>query len=565
MPDSWRRLLHPRRDGYRPRSVTRPVAGDALGPDERAEITAGLDKPRVPPELAEAALAHLGGDANPLGAAVVATMSLSGYPEDSVRVIDGWVAGHGLAFAARAFAESAALARGHGGRRRRTVRYAGPDDARGAWWAEERAARRLRTLLAVAGEEEYREAEEHLAACRRTPEQRVVTSYLAPTRQDWVDECRANGDRSPVWMLLCSLSAPHQLDVFHGKVPVHEVPLHGPGVVATLAERVGAAATPLLTALLDDVDGWEEARMTLLGALAVLPGDEAFRALLDRVGQARVRPVLQEAAARFPARALRLLASAAADASPESAAELLAAHVRAHPEVVETVLPRLPERARAAVETVRAAEAARVPDAAPADLPPLLVTPPWTRPRKAAGPVVVEGLTPPAERAVRWAPGEREEWAEAPYDPGHGGAAGDWDQRIAAFRARRLGWHAQWNLLVKGPVDRLRPLIADWDPGYYWYDTEWMRLIAARFELDALPVALRVARANPASRGGLVVPFLDAGVAGLVADWLARLKTARRHVIAWLERHGADAVPYLVPAALGRPGRPGAGPRRRCG
>ena len=216
IPDSWRRLLHPRRDGYRPRSVSKPVAGDGLTAESLAEIKAALDEPGVAPKLADAALAHLDGDANPLGAAVVATITIGsgGYPEKAVRMLDGWVAEHGLAFAACAFAESATLTREYAGRRWKTVRYAQQGDERYAWWAEERVARRLRTLLAVADEREYQEAVARLADHRRTPVQRVAVSYLVPTRLDWVEECRAHKDRSPAWMLLCSVSASHQLDLF---------------------------------------------------------------------------------------------------------------------------------------------------------------------------------------------------------------------------------------------------------------------------------------------------------------------------------------------------------------
>ena len=49
------------------------------------------------------------------------------------------------------------------------------------------------------------------------------------------------------------------------------------------------------------------------------------------------------------------------------------------------------------------------------------------------------------------------------------------------------------------------------------------------------------------------MPFLDADVASLMADWLARIKMAGPHAHAWLERHGTDAAPFLLPAALGKP------------
>ena len=383
VPDSWRRVLHPRRDGYRPRSVTKPKPG-GLAAERRAEIEATLAEGSTPAELAEPALAHLRGAANPLGAAVVATMT-TGYArrDEGTRIVDGWVAEHGLAFAACAFAESAGLARDVDSNWRQVVRHAGRGDAFGSWWADDRGARRLRTLLAVADERDYQEVVARLAELRRTPAQRVAVSYLVPTRLDWVDEYCANGEFAPVWMVLCTLSTPGQLEAFTGSRSALDFWEPSLGVFATLAERLGAAALPYLTALLDKLGPHHVTRSILLDVLSMVPGDEAFRALLERAGN--YVGALQRAAARFPARAVRLLAPVAASASPraKAAADLLDAHVRNHPEVAEAVLPHLPEQARAVVESMRT-DVARIPEAPAEDLPPLLVAPPWTRKRKAS-------------------------------------------------------------------------------------------------------------------------------------------------------------------------------------
>src|SRR5206468_2159584 len=120
---------------------------------------------------------------------------------------------------------------------------------------------------------------------------------------------------------------------------------------------------------------------TIMDVLAVLPSDAAFQALADRVARPHVAFAVVSAARRFPARAMRLLPEAAAP----QAADLLSAHVRAHPGLAEEMLPGLPAAARTTIRAVLDANA-RLPEAA--DLPALLSDPPWTRPRAKTRPVV---------------------------------------------------------------------------------------------------------------------------------------------------------------------------------
>ncbi|MDL4816633.1 DUF4132 domain-containing protein [Actinomadura opuntiae] len=192
-----------------------------------------------------------------------------------------------------------------------------------------------------------------------------------------------------------------------------------------------------------------------------------------------------------------------------------------------------------------------LPDAPVEALPGPLADPPWLRDAEAAKPVVVEGLVPPAEPAMRWQPGEREEWAKT--DERHQVPAGDdWDALVEEFRSGRAYGYGL-GVLTYGPVEKVRPWLAGWKP-QLWEAEMWLRPVVARFGVDALPVALWVAQEDPAGLADRALPFLDAGMARLMAACLAKPKRGRKTALAWFDRHGVDAVPLLVPAALGKPG-----------
>ncbi|MFD0852614.1 hypothetical protein ACFQ07_10285, partial [Actinomadura adrarensis] len=173
-----------------------------------------------------------------------------------------------------------------------------------------KAAIRLRAFLAAAGKEVYQEALDRLSECRRTASQRVAVSFLAPTREDWVDECCADpppkrGRLGFWWMLYGSLGSPRQVDQLLQHNVVSRF-LWDRALLATMADAVGPGITPLVVAAFDDT--WDTAsRKLFLEILAVLPCDEAFQALVDRADRKNVQPALLSAAKRFPERARRLL------------------------------------------------------------------------------------------------------------------------------------------------------------------------------------------------------------------------------------------------------------------
>ncbi|WP_067457332.1 DUF4132 domain-containing protein [Actinomadura macra] len=181
-------------------------------------------------------------------------------------------------------------------------------------------------------------------------------------------------------------------------------------------------------------------------------------------------------------------------------------------------------------------------------LPPVLASPPWAARRDDPEPVVVKGLKPPPPRAA-WAPGEREEWASAAGAPP---PSPDWEDALAQQgRGRLFNRHAQVTLFKHGPADRLVPLLAKWRPEID-FQKRPMEPIVARFGVDAVAPAVHAAKRRPVEGGPALLPFLDARVARLVAGWLpGRGDEARETARSWLVRHGVEAVPYLLPDALG--------------
>ncbi|MFI0351137.1 DUF4132 domain-containing protein [Actinomadura sp. 9N407] len=548
-PEWLLRELHPRRGG-----LTVPVgpldSGTAnalfLEVDRHIEDVLSRSKESDP---AERARAYREGVPDPLGAAVVtqivATAPRMRWDELEPGFVDAWVAEHGLPFAACAFAELVdVMVEKH-----RRIRFRRDGDGPMRWWVSGPGPLRLRALLASADDAAYAETVRRLADHRRSPLQRVVAAYLVPTRQDWVDDAcatpLAEGDEQRLaWLLLCSLSSARQLDQVRGWLRLGWYDL-SVSVVAALVEGVGSAGVlPLLTEIVEGGCPYD-LRSDLLRMVALLPEDEPFQYLVDRLGRPSVREAVIEAMEHFPERAVSLLAPAAKGGSTKAAhaTDLLRAHLVAHPELL---VDGLPESVTSCLE--------RVGDVPAGTLPALLTEPPWTRTRKAAKPVVLDGLAPPAVQAVRWAPGERERWAGDAGEYWRHRADTDWKGMAKRYWAGRLTWWDVRGLLADGPEDLVRPILEEWRPDHLWGAQRWAMPIVARFEGGALPFVLRIARANPANAGLLILPFLDAEAASLAAGWLARLTSARAAAREWFDRHGLDAVPPLLPAALGKPG-----------
>ncbi|MGW5637449.1 DUF4132 domain-containing protein, partial [Streptomyces sp. NPDC003832] len=596
LPVAWRRLVQPRRGGVR-RTVPEPhaEAGDLLAGrlgEEREWIEEMLAAPRSEPEIVDAIRAQLKGSPSPLGAAALTPMTLH-YQLPEAVFVDAWVSAHGPVFTARAVLEYFDI-EAHWtqyGARRENARIGfrpatAPTDAH---WTRP-FADRMRALLAVADEDAYRRTVAMLSKCRTSTRRRVVVSYLVPGERDWVAETCAEADRlDPTLraMLLCSLHSPAQLVPFGTDFELAHADW-SMSLVTTLAEGVGPDIAPVLRRGIEAAHDSDRVR-TFAGALVELPTDDAFRVLLERADDKNVRPSLMEAARRWPVRALRLMGAAAGGASAGGAAaagaaaggaaaggaaaagsvgststveRLLVGHIAAHPELTAAVLPELPAQVAEFVAP-RLALRDRVAEAPAEALPELLVSPPWTRPREAVRARVA--AEPPAvpEPRVVWLPGERESWSAVTswYASWRGGH--EWREEIAHLRSGgRLSDVREALLFVTAPEDVVRPLLAHCAPEDYWDGEASLKPVAARFGVDALPLLLSGAARQPATLNVLVMPFLSVELAGLVADWLARLKSADAAGRAWLRRHGTAAVPYLVPHAVGRAGHARRGAER---
>ncbi|MEU9116314.1 DUF4132 domain-containing protein [Streptomyces sp. NPDC048483] len=577
IPDALPAVLHPRRGGLPGPPVT--LDEDAVASvrrrvaELRSEVDFVLDSAESSHDLVEAARVRLQGEADPRGAAVLAAIvseAISWREKFALQTFaDAWIAEHGIVFAATAAAELCGVfVDGYGyneDKSRRHVRSRRESDRGSTWggkgWSEAvGVAQRVRAFLAVAGDEDYARAVEALAEYRRDDIQRCAAAYLVPTQTEWVDELCA-AERSEMdarnWdMVLCSVGSAEQLAVLRA----HEQRwwwLSG-ARLGTVLDGVGTAILPVLTDLLDERD---RLARDVLDTLAALPFDEAFAALVRHLPERQVHAAVIEGARRFPVRALRLLGAAVAAGPSEAASyagRVLRDHVAAHPELTAAVLPSVPDEVRAVVASIGEHTAEWALEAPPEALPPLLVEPPWTRERSTARPVVVKGLVAPAEAFVVWAPGERQEWSAMAADgPAPDWAADtDWDVTVQQFRNGALRPASEPELFLFGPEESVRPLLAQWRPGRLpETDGAWMKGVVARFAEDAVPAALDLAQSQPATAAEVLLPLSDGGTAELMADWLARRKTARPLVLRWLDRHPAAAARALVPAALGKAGK----------
>ncbi|WP_328463273.1 DUF4132 domain-containing protein [Actinoplanes sp. NBC_00393] len=186
-------------------------------------------------------------------------------------------------------------------------------------------------------------------------------------------------------------------------------------------------------------------------------------------------------------------------------------------------------------------------------LPPLLTDPPWLHPVKPAKPVVIPGLACTDPATISWLPGEREQWRRTRFQR-IGEGERDWPGIAAAIASRTAVWYDEIEFFTDAPEELARPLLAGWRTEEVWAADAWLRILVARYELDALPVTLAIARDGTPEVAAALLPYAAPEIATLMADWLARLKTLRRTATTWLRRHPAEAARALVPPALAKAG-----------
>ncbi|MEW2358872.1 hypothetical protein [Spirillospora sp. NPDC029432] len=377
LPEPLREDLHPRRGGAIPggsrlydsaegKVRSGDTADSAAGAkaaklveEHRKHLDRVLAAPRGDRDLAEHARAYLAGADDPAGAAAVLAAVGARRGRDTTRIFtDGWIADRGPAFAAAALAEHNTIANSTS----RLERL----EADLFRFLESVCLRRVRGLLALGPEEEYERAVERLAGSRRTRSQRLVVSYLVPTRDDWVDECcleppaTGHGEGAYRALLWASISTPRHLELLGDwRLEEWDFGAYSSGMRATMADGAGAAIAPVLVDAWDRMTIYKPWREAFVELISLLPGDEAFRLLLERYDREHARTYLRAAMERCPVRAARVLAGVAASGSRSAllAAGLLHAHLEAHPELAGPPAPP------------------RVPDAPAGDLPAVLTEP----------------------------------------------------------------------------------------------------------------------------------------------------------------------------------------------
>ncbi|MCX4094729.1 hypothetical protein [Nocardia sp. alder85J] len=192
------------------------------------------------------------------------------------------------------------------------------------WWGmHSEAARLIRAHLAAASDTEYAAAVGRVEALRDTGpvlQARMLSSYLLPERQDWLEadlaDQRAADQRSWTFDLLVpAVTTAAQLDrigYLKGGAPMDMHTLFpDKAPLFNVVCQVGPAAAPTLARLLDTCHSSKD-RAFVAGVLSQLPSDDAFLALLQRRQFSPVAAALKKAAARYPRRAHRLTVSAAA-------------------------------------------------------------------------------------------------------------------------------------------------------------------------------------------------------------------------------------------------------------
>lgn len=505
------------------------------------------------------------GEASAIGAAALA---LAAVPERDGKLsafVDAWILRHGIAFAAITAVkigdvgvrpDGAVQLNMNGGGHRTT--------------ALTMLLRRMRTVLATCSADEYAEVVAVLGDVRTCCEGcGAASAYLVPTETEWVAEsCREyhfrrnEADFQRLNLLYRSLSTAKQVELL-GECAVLDSYRPEMDVWVTLVDGLGPAAVPLLAALLEPRTPAVVVRAAG-SVLAQIPGDDAFRLLAERaLTDRRLGAAGLEASARFPERALRVLADVTAGGVDDTGAAhtLLRGHVRRHRELADAAAERLAEPGRTVVLEVLRQEP--VMAAASKDrMPELLVSPPWSRVAVAGAAKIVGGLTAPELRQIVWGDEERAALASMDVE-----GSPRWDYgRMAANVARWVesgqfeynGHDVAVNLFRSGPVvDETRELLRRWRPEVEWNIAFSFLPVLDRFGVDAIPALVHVARrTGPVESEGLLVPILDLEAARLAAGWLIHANDDDRQAAeAWFARHGSDAVVLLIPDALGRPGK----------
>ncbi|MEU5152696.1 DUF4132 domain-containing protein [Glycomyces sp. NPDC021274] len=554
-PDTWRRMVQPRRGAAKPRKTRLDAeAGRALLDQHRDRLRALL-LPDPRSELAVACAAFLDGAADARGAAVALRLTKLEYNAPQYRpVFDALAAEHGLPFAAVALAEAFTFDDASKGRKLRVA----PRRLEDAGWSrlyDNKEVRQIRSLIAAdAG---YDAVVAALAECRTSPELRLAVSILVPDEEAWLNEVceehRAmapNASYSVLFLALVTTEA--QLETVEVDAPSYYwLPA---AEIADLVHRVGTAALPVIEGRIGG--GYNDAndRKTLYRALAALPSDRAMSTLLDRLDQADAMGFAMEAAANFPRRALRLIADRLADADAAERGRF-AALLHSDPVLLGTALPLMDEATQAVIATLTA-DRRSVPEAPAEAVPALLAAPPWAAGGTEREAVVLKGLEPAPINRMTWAEGERDAWAAVHhYGLARYRESADWSRTRWEYETREFDAkdaRDQAVLLALAHPEVAAALLPRWKAADNYFHLEVLQRILVNLGAQATPHIMAATSYDFEYRRTLLPPIANLTVARYAADALVRLKSMRSLAVEWLDRHGADAAALLIPDALGK-------------
>jgi predicted DNA-binding WGR domain protein len=322
--------------------------------------------------------------------ALLAVLSVGDFwqkPPLDDEIVTLWTATGGLAFAVEALQASLGFqaVTQHGATVLWLVRKStggGLGEGR-HWW-------HLRCRLAAADAAEYSGALDTARRLRAGAplEQGVLLAYLFPETGWAEDDARAflkrsGGSEGVSGVLIPAVCDPGLVNELleSGGSGFSPRPLSGVSdasrqFLLTLVDTLGtAAAGPLFKCL--DKSGSTDHRQTVLQVLSILHAPEMVEGLAARAEARDVAAVLASFLESSPRLALPALA-VRGSRNGVLATALLSQAVRRNPGLARELLPGLPDAARRTVEALLG-KAELPPEAAPADLPPVLASPPEQR------------------------------------------------------------------------------------------------------------------------------------------------------------------------------------------
>jgi hypothetical protein len=572
--DAAKKLLRPRRGLALPAKKAKSEAdlrASAAGAWSTRGNAIAMGIKRADPPIAAATKAfgdYLRGEAELSVEAAAVGLTLLG---DSIEyrsepqheaLIDLYVATHGLPFALEAAARSLGyarepedtygvsalwvVARPRGPAREHMPLSAGPWDA-------------VRAAVAAASDANHAEARALAEKLRKGAPHlvRTMIAYAFPDEPAWAAADAEEGlalahPPAHLGFLLASLRDA----TLAARVAGELVPERSTDVVSFALDLVAGlgveAAEPLLALAADITFPYAQAGEVKHAALALAqiehPKIAAFFA--QNLDHKHLRASASDYFARWPELAMRALAPLATGRKDSAdATALLAAAVRAHPDLAEQVAETLHPAEQKIVIAMRQSAAIEVPDASPDDLPHLLVAPPWLAKQKRKSPPIIEGLAIlPRPEAVR---------APAPDMPAPSPAG---DARVLAQLADERTYGGRrflFQLLELSREGVLTALARFSHESWYTHQLgDVLTRLLAQHGASMIDVALSFASEKP---GDVVTALRDVDstrVAPLMAHALLRLKSACREAERWLATHPETAAVGLVPDAIGKPGKP---------